>query len=450
MAEIIARSFMHSCYLRSKFGSSVIIKEKIQYDDGRLEPNIYAIENPKRSFYITQPRYRNYKFKPEFELLSRLDKYTCFDHELEMKIAELFQLGHGYIRKDKLFKSPYIFGADISIEALIKMYYLDKYPEASIIPSVGFLDIETSIDTEQIILISYIHDNVVHTAVLDAFLYEEINGKRIKVSKEDLIRHVQTNLSDFDEKVTKLNLTYDIEVFENEIKLIAWIMQKIHQSEIDFIGIWNMNFDIPKILNTITKYNYDPATLFISPKLDRKYRYLKYHEDKRDVHHFSLRWHWLYSTCGSQFIDSLGLFSQNRRTAGFRDRYTLDAVLSDEVGMRKLPLVSGSHTVMQRNHFKDYVVYNIFDVIGLRLLEDKNNDVLSMTVLTGSTPVSRFATQTTRATNAIYHALIGKGMVLSSCSNEDDFVKMDRLFGRAGGAVLPSSRVRGVGISLTI
>lgn len=445
--KIVGRQFIHSCHIRGKFESSVVIKEKIKFDDGSVKPNIVTINNPRRSFYVTNKRYRNYTHKPEYELLSKLDKYTCFDYELDRKVAEVLELGFGWHSRDALFKSPYIFGADISIEALIKMKYLRDYPNANLQPTTGFLDIETSIDTNQIILISYTYDNVVYTAILDSFLFENIGNSRVPIKKDELLRHVKENLAT---RTNGIDFTYNIEIFDHEIKLIAWIAKIIHLSEIDYIGIWNMNFDIPKILTTIVKYNYNPAKIFANPNLPNNLKYLKYYEDHRDVDHFTLKWHWLYSTCGSQFLDSMGLYSQCRKTAGFRDRYTLDAILEDEVGSRKLPLISGSHVIMQRNHFKDYVVYNIFDVIGLRLLEDQNNDILSMHILSGPTPVSKFSTSTIRATNTMYNSLIGKGSVLSSCSNSDAFIKYDSLFGRVGGAVLQSSRCEGVGIKLTI
>lgn len=445
---IVAKQFIHSTTVRSKHQLDVLVKEKLKYADGTIRPNIKIFENPKRSFYITSKKFRTYNFKPEYEILSRLDKYTVHESDLNRKIAEVLDLGYGYIEKGKLFKSPYIFGGDISIEALIKMFYIDTWPDANMSPSVGFLDIETSIDTDQIILISYLHDNVVHTAILESFLFEEKNNNRIAVSKDDLLKHIQTHLDL--ERTGGIQFTYDLEIFDSEIKLIAWIMKKIHEAQIDFIGVWNMNFDVPRILNAIVKKGIDPARLFKDPSLPDHYHYLKYYEDPRPVAHFTLKWHWLYSTCSSQFIDLLGLYSQCRRTAGYRDKYDLNSVLVDEIGQGKLPLAEGSHVMMQRHHFKDYVVYNIFDVIGIRLLEDKNNDVLSMAVLSGPTPVSKFSTQTIRATNAMYHALIGKGMVLSSCSNEDNFVQLDRYFPLTGGSVLSTSRCKNVGVCLNI
>lgn len=446
--EVKNRQFVHSCLVKNKMGNAVVVKEKIQYTDGTIVPNIAIYDNPKRSFYVTKERYRNYRYKPEYELISRLDKYTVFDFELERRLTEVLGLGRAFVRRPTLFKSPYVFGADISVEALIKMRYLDMWPDSDLRPTVGFLDIETSIDTGQIILISYLHDNIVHTAILNSFFFEEINGNRVRIELNDMSDYIKKNLAD---KTKGIDFEYNLVVLDSEVKLIAWIAKRIHESMIDFIQIWNMNFDIPKILATLKKHNINAADIFCHPSLGYHHKSLNYHEDqRREVAHFTLRWHWLYSTCGSQFVDAMGLYSQCRRTAGFRDKYTLDAVLQDEVGMTKLPLAEGSHTIMQRHHFKDYIVYNIFDVIGLRLLEDKNQDVLSMAVLSGPTPVAKFATQTTRATNAMYHNLIGKGMVLSSYSSEDNFTKLDKLFESTGGAVLAPGNVMGVGINLSV
>jgi hypothetical protein len=446
--EVKSRQFIHSCLVKNKFGNAVVVKEKILYTDGTIEPNIAIYESPKRHFYITKERYRTYRYKPEYELVSRLEKYTVFDYELERRLTEVLGLGRVFVHRSTLFKSPYVFGADISIEALIKMKYMDLWPDSDLRPTVGFLDIETSIDTGQIILISYLHDNVVHTAILDSFFYEEVKGQRTKIELSEMSDYIKKNLA---EKTMGIDFEYNLVVLDSEIKLIAWIAKRIHASMTDFIQIWNMNFDIPRILAALKKHNVNAADIFCHPSLGYNFKSLNYHEDKRkEVAHFTLRWHWLYSTCASQFVDAMGLYSQCRRTAGFRDKYTLDAVLQDEVGMTKLPLAEGSHVIMQRHHFKDYIVYNIFDVIGLRLLEDKNQDVLSMAVLSGSTPVAKFATQTTRATNAMYHNLIGKGMILSSYSAEDNFTKLDKLFESAGGAVLNPSSVIGVGVKLTV
>lgn len=448
---IIARQFIHSVHVRGKNTSSVIVKEKLQRQDGTLEPSVVCYENPKRSFYITQPRYRTYNFKPEYELMSRLDKYTVPDNELYMKLADLQGFGPGYNKSAALFKSPFIFGADISVEALIKMKYQtimnSEHPDLIIFPSVGYLDIETSIDTNQIIMISFLHDTTVHTAILRSFFYEENAGKRIPIREDNLQSFIRENLK---ERTNGIDFTFDIKIFDGEIQLIAWIMQNIHRHRTDFISIWNMNFDIPKIIETIKRHKRNPIDFFHSPNIPDRLKCFNYHVDMQKKAHFTLKWHWLYSSCESQFVDSMGLYSQCRRTQGFLDKYSLDNILDKHLSIGKLPLISGSHVIMQRHHFKEYIVYNIFDVIGLKLLEEKIQDFKSLHVLSGPSPVSRFATQTVRSTNDMYYDLIQKGMVLSSKSDDDPFKRFDAMMPRVGGAVLSSERVRDVGVHLTI
>ena len=446
---IVAKVNLHSCNVRSKQGSMVVVKEKIQYADGTIAPNLALYHNPQRSFYITSPRYRQYRFKPDYELVSRCDKHTCCDHEMTMKLAAALDIrvNGNWIDPNKLLKSAYVFGADINIEALIKMRYADMYPDANLAPTTGFLDIETSIDTGQIILISYTHDDQVHTAALRSFCFREEGKNRIPVDEAYLMQHANEALANMTQGLT---FKYNITILDTELQLIEWIFQRIHQAQVDFIGIWNMHYDLPKILSTIQATNSDAAAIFSDPKVPADKRYLKYYEDKHMVAHFTLKWHWLYGTCGSQFIDSMGLYTQCRRTAGFRARYTLDSILQDVVNIGKLPLVSGSHTIMQRHHFPDYVAYNIFDVVGMRLLENKNGDITAATVLAGPTPIAKFATQTTRATNNMYWNLIKKGQVLSSYSRESEHLKFNKLFASSGGSVLNPGYLVGCGVPLEL
>lgn len=457
--SVIGKQFMHSCNVRTRFGSSVVVKERVKYSDGSIEPNIVIYDNPKRSFYLTQPRYRNHKYKLEYELISKLDKYVVEDSKMRSKIATLLDLpSKKYISNAALFQSPYIYGADISIEALIKMRYLDTYPDVKIPPTYGFFDIETSIDTNQIILISFVKDMNVYTTALRAFCYNEVNGVRVAVTEAELIAHSKLRLSEYaiemDVKkrlgVDLEMLNYDLRIFDTEISMIAWIMSCINNENADFIGVWNINFDIPKVIDAIKRASYRPIDLFSHPSVPEDMRYFDYRVDERPVDHFTLKWHWLFSTCCSQFIDSLGLYSQCRRTHGYKARYDLDSILYSEIGLGKMKLSSGqSHVIMQRHHFMDYTAYNIVDVVGLNILEKKNNDILSMQILSGTTPVRSFASATVKVTNTIYWDLIREGKVLACTSSDDDFVKFDKLFvEKIGGTVLSPSRVSGVGVNL--
>jgi len=466
--DIVTKQFMHSCYVRTKTGDAVVVKEQTLHKDGTTTSRLAEFINPRRSFYITNTRYRSYKYKTELEQISKLDKYTVPNWDMRRKLAEVLGLRPGYLTNAQLFKSPYVFGADISIEALIKMNYMNTYPDPEIKPTYGFLDIETSIENDEIMLISYITGSNVYIGILEHWLWKEVekDGKKIKVKVEfdEINKFVNEKLQTYADNLTvnknvtqemidgMRNLKYNIKILSKEIDLIAWTFLNIHNEKADFIGIWNMNFDIPRILSRIAKAKVPAEVIFSDPNLTKSLRYLKYREDVNpNVAHFTLKWHTLQATCTSQFIDSMGLFSQCRRTNGFRNKYTLDSVLDDELGLGKLPLAPGqSHIIMQQHHFMDYVVYNAFDVIGLYLLEQKNNDLFSMSVLAGPTPVNQFSLATIKTANNLYNYYIQKGMVLSSVSREDNFVKLDRLFKNAGGSVLPPERVANVGVPMRV
>ena len=446
---IVGCSNIHSCLVRQKFnGNSVIVKERIQRQDGSIEPKISIYRNPKHSFYLTKDKFRTHKYSKEYEYLSRLDKFTCYDHEMNQTLAKALGIytGGKWVDPSSLYKSPYVYGADINIEALIKMRYCNKFPDTTIAPVSGFLDIETSIYTGEVILISFVENKTVHTAALRAYCYKEEDGKRVPFYEDEIVKLCKENLA---ERTKGIDYTYNFKIFDQELQLVAWIFDKIHKSHVDFVGIWNINFDIPKIIGVIEKNNVNPANIFSHPEVPNDLKYFRYVEDKNEhLAHFTLKWHKVLASASAQFIDSMALFSHCRKTAGFRDSYTLESVLQDMLKMGKLPLESGSHTFMQQHRFREYCVYNAFDVIGLDLLERKNQDITALVVLSGVSPVLDFNRMTARSTNSLYFDLISKGMVLKSYSRDDDFAKFDKLFPNVGGSVLDPSRITGVGISL--
>ncbi len=445
--DVLARHFMHSCHVKTRTGDAVLVKEKLLLKDGSTKPSYIVFKNPKRSFYITKKRYQNYRFKPEREPFDRLDKFTCHEYEKRQRLASIFDIRSNWPKNSQLYRSPYIYGADISIEALMKMKYMDNLNNTSVAPSYGFLDIETDIPTQEVILISYVSQGKAFCAIREPWMYKiDDKGNRIKVGLEEITQYVKESLS---EHIEEHNYEIILSIQPTEIDCIIWMFRQIHKLQTDFIGIWNMDFDIPKIMTAIDKRSkYHPRDIMCDPKLDQELKYINYRQDRnKKAAHFTLKWHWLYSACTSQFVDSMGLFSQCRRTAGFRGSYTLDSVLHDFLGLRKLDIHGeASHPVMQKKYFREYVAYNIFDSMSMDILERKNNDIAAMHVLAGATPVSSFSRATAKATNETYHYWINRGYVLSACSNEEAYNKLSKLFPSNGGTVLPPGLVSNVGM----
>ncbi len=452
--SLLTRHNMHSLYLPTSSGDSVIVKEQVVDTLGKSTPKLTIFDNPNHDFYITKPRYRTYNFKTESERIDRLDRYTVPNHLMKRKIADLMGIRGRYLSPRALYRSPYIFGADISIEAIIKMRYIDAAKGATIKPTYGFIDIETRIESGEIIMVSFLAGGDIYTAVRRAWLFKEENKRRIEVTHQELEQFVHEKLSKHtDMSKYKIHLS----LHDTEIDMLISIFKAIHTHKVDFIGAWNMDFDVSKIIDAIQmRSKYKCADLFCDPKLKAPYRVFEYKRDTGKTAHFTLKWHWVKCSSHSQWIDLMGLYSQCRRTKKFLGRYTLDAILSKHCGTHKMELITPSdtggldtHTYMQDKHIREYVAYNIFDVIGLDILESINNDILTMHMACKTTTIKDYAKATVMNTNNLYYDIKQRGLILSSKSTEDRFLQMEKLFGKNnGGTVLNPTYARDVGLML--
>ena len=441
---------IHSCYIYTPSGDAVIVKERRLYSDGTSKPNLAVYENPKRSFYITKKRYQTYNFKPEHEILNRLDKFTVPNVIMKSKVAELLGIRYTKWTKDSaLYKSPYIFGADITVEALIKMRYYNLANGTTVRPIVGFLDVETHIATQELIMVSFMANNRIYCSIREPWMYKVEGKNRIKVGIEELNKFVHKHLAKHTD-ISKYEII--LKIVPTELDLLVATFKAIHSEDVDYIGMWNMHFDISRIMEAIGRTKYSCADFFCDPKLPKHLKKFRYIEDKGKPAHFTLKWHWVHTTAFSQWYDCMGLYSNNRRTMAFHGNYKLNTILGIYLKTHKMEIINDDHTYMQRQHIREYTAYNIFDVIGLHMLEEKNNDIFNMHMRTRVTPPSKFARATVMNMNDTYHQLLLDGKVLASSSSEDAFIRMEKsLFTeKAGGTVLNPTLVSDVGIQIGI
>ena len=96
-----------------------------------------------------------------------------------------------------------------------------------------------------------------------------------------------------------------INVCEKEDEMIKWIFSKIHEHKTDFIGVWNINHDIPHIIKRLEALGCDPGDVMAHPDLPHNLRFVTYEYDKSDLDHFTDRWDWAVVAGYSQFIDAM-------------------------------------------------------------------------------------------------------------------------------------------------
>lgn len=441
--------WVHATQCKQHDVNAFVVKEKVLEitDTGERiwTDNLKIYNDPKRPFWITKPSFRNHTYKKEFEDIASLDKFTVRDSELEAKIKQNLKV---FTRSDMrtLCNSPFIYGADIPTGVLIRHHY--KVNSGGIAPriTVGALDIESEVrNQKRIIILSFVVDNKVYTAYLDEYLMKtDSEGKRIRATEAELIevinRELENEIRDYKLDITLFNA-------KSELDLIVWVFQQIHRHKTDFVGIWNMNFDIPKILERLKELGADIPEVMCSPDLPKKYKYVKYYTDKRQCEHFTDKWHWMNVTGYTQFVDSMCLYARLRKAKGRESAYTLEAISNKIIGMGKMKLGKiTNHWYEQNYHFMRYVAYNIKDTILIPLMELQTKDCTSLLALTDVSQLSDFNKQTVMGKNSTFFYAKEKGKIIASAGSEMK-TPFDELIPKLGGTVLPTNKAVGIGIN---
>lgn len=408
-----------------------LVKESLYYNDGSKEPNLRFIKNFKRPFWVTKPQFQNHKEKKEYEELDKLTRIECTESKLRYRVAEVLNK-HGtkdYLKQ--LLNSPYIYGADIPSESLIKESYKLKYPDVDGVFDVAMLDTETDVlhGTNDIILITIAFKNNIFTAVTKDF----VNGIDNATEKEyELIVKYLSDKID----VTKYN--FELMIGNSSMQIVSMAFDKLHEWKPDFVAIWNMEFDINKILETCTKFGVDPKNLFSDPKVPEELRYFKYKKGsefkitasgKRKPKAPHDLWNTVYSTSSFYFIDAMCAYKYIRLSKAEEPSYKLDAILTKELKLTKLKFdeakaLEGSlewHSFMQEHYPLEYIVYNRFDCISMQLLDDKTSDLKAVVpTFSGLSPFEHFASQPRLIANALFYFLKDRNKILATVGSDKE------------------------------
>lgn len=403
--DIVDRIYFHGCHTVSNSYNSesdaVSVKEKVLLKDGRLIDNIRLLVDYERPFWITNPPFRNHKQKKERELVNHLTEFKSTDRLLVENIKRA--LGNFYLGNTMrdVCNNPYIYGTDIPIESLVKKdYEKDRKTSEQHPYSYGTFDIETyTADYEfmdQPIMGTTVTGKVIQTTVHNHFIrqFGDKAEKLIRNKVDELIGH----------HVKKLGLNLELEFVNDPGAVAKRSIERIHETDVDIIGIWNMDFDIPRVVETLVNYGYDPAEVFSDPKIPKEFKKFDYNKGptikkteagKETPIPFHERWNTASFPAKWTVLDAMCVYFRLRRVGGNESGgYGLDAVLQRNIDMGKLKFEEADgyvrkawHDFMQTNYPIEYIVYNIFDSLGMYILEEKNKDIqVNFPLLCGVTP----------------------------------------------------------------
>lgn len=447
--------YVSSTHYRGRNGNVAIVKETHGFEDKdgnrTYIPKLKLWRDPPRRFWITKPEFRDHEYKKEFELISKCDEYSCGDSELEytLKNALGIQWKQNFPTY-RILDNPYVYGADIDAEVILKYNYKQSAPSFDPVYTKGGLDIETElVGDKRINLITFIHDHTIYSAGLEAFckVYENgENSKPRKATMKDIEAEVQKWIGDL---ISEYGFKLNLKICGTEYELIKWIFDRIHECKTDFIGVWNINFDIPYILNRLKQLGIDAAAVMCHPDIPKEYRFVKYIEDTHKVDHFTDKWSWLYLPGYSQFLDAMCLYARLRKVYGRDSSYALDKIADKELGLRKLHfdgIEHMNHRIEQEYHFLRYWAYNINDVLLMQLMEFQNDDYGTLASLADVSLLSQFNHMTVCLKNDAFVEGLAHGKVPAAIGSRGGFTEYDKRRSKIGGTVLPPNKAENTSV----
>lgn len=428
-AKIIGREFKHGTYSRNRNTNDdmIVVKEYVHYDDGTKKPMVSLFKNYIRSFWVTKDGLRNHKDKKEWEDEKNLREFKCTHAEMPNAIARA--LGKPGIRMpmQQLTMSPYLYGSDIPTTSLLKYDYQKKWPNhIGVQSSVAVLDIETDVvkGTEDIICISLTFGSKCILAATKAFVGSLVNPE--KKVQDAFIKY----LGKYAES-RKINLEFVIA--DTPALACIEIFKKAHEWKPDFITVWNILFDLPKIENQLAKEGFAMADVLSDPAVPVEFRHYRFKEGP--THQIAAsgrpklmtpaeRWHVVESTSSFYFVDAMCLYKRIRIADGnLNGGYSLDNVLFTELGERKLTFKEVSddgpkllwHREMQTNYKIEYMIYNLFDCISVELLDEQTGDICrAFSALCGISDYNRFKSNPKRIVDDLHFYCRDHGLVIGT------------------------------------
>lgn len=385
-----------------------VAKVYVHHKDGRVVPTIHRIKNFVRDFYITREGFRNHQDKKEFELISRLQRYQSTQVKLADSVSRALNgMPAGRRSMRDLSASPYLYGTDIASTALVKKYYETKWPECvSPDAKVAILDIETDVISNigEIIVVTLSFKNRIVTALNSSFIS--------RARKPEL--HIQALMKKhLGELMAKRGINFELAVFDSAHECCLHVIKRAHEWKPDLIGVWNLDFDLPKIMSCLEMAGKDLAQVFSDPDVPDEFKFFKYTQGKAQKVtqsgkviplHPADRWHTAECPASFYFIDAMCLYKRVRIAKGMEPSYALDDILKKHIGTGKLSIPEVDHLeklawhiAMQRDYPFDYVVYNVFDCIGVELLDEKTGDMAkTFPILCGNSDYRNFTSNPRR------------------------------------------------------
>lgn len=440
-----------------------LAKEVIHLKDGRRVPNVRLIKDFKRKFWITREGYRKHTQKKEWELVERLQEFTTTESRMIDDVAAKFRgvrLPEN-IKVDirnprsmkKLNRIPWIYGTDIMSTAAVKQEkYRNRWPDVNTPSSVAASDTETDMieGHGRIIMQTISMKDKVYTAVVKSFLKGMNQEMAKKLLQEALIKYLGQDEPVMDGKVHKLdkegkpmytniikdrNIKWEVEFVDDDGAVVYKVLRKAHEWMPDILAFWNMSFDIKKMEESANFHKLNLADLWSDPRVAGAFRFYEFVEGSPQKVTASgkvtpipphARWHTVKCPASFYVIDAMCAYKQVRTGKQEERSYSLDAILNKNLKRSKLKFKEADHVTgpqwhifMQTNYPIEYIIYNVFDCVGMEMLDEKTKDLcVSLPSGAAMSDYSKFNSQPRRVCDKLHYFVMERGRIMGTTSDE--------------------------------
>ncbi len=411
------------------------IKEcfKVVYinDDGVVK---YTEEEAKIPIYITKPEYRNHTYNKPEERIERCNKVMTLISEVnDVIVKESGPWGEAIRDRAKaledwkyernLLKWPYCYGCDFLPEFYFMHEWFSKYKLTMPHLSKGFMDIETDIidyttdlndipnsayapvnlitiiledqkEAYQFILRPYVpkHDGYTEEEYKERYALYERQLAAHKKMFSDIPGHIKDLHDRFDATYGYLN--YNIREYENEIDLIADAFRYINTRKPNFMGIWNMRFDIQYLYYRIIALGYDPESIMCSPEIPNKVCKFKQDNTTYDI---PKQFDFFHCSSFTQYICQMRMYASVRKSQHKLRSVALNKIANRELKDKKVEYPENENIkTFAYADWRLFCIYNIKDVLLQLGIERKVNDMVTyyMRAMSNMTPYYKIFRET--------------------------------------------------------
>lgn len=384
---------------------------------------VHDLKNPEIEIYIVKPENRTFTHMRDMITMDECHKFKVPYKSRWNFAAKKLNLDSADMAK----ASPYVFNADLPIETYYLIQFVMEYStESPKALSLGKLDIENDIiacedfplhGETPINAVTYINmdTNDVYTLILlkdnlpfvpeghPKYEYYRNLKEKFYTQVDEVNKNPQMVVnachSEFDEMYP--GMKYNLLYYTEELQLLKDLMYIIHNTDNDYIGIWNMPYDMQNIISRPSRIGGDPFELIPDDRFSIKM--VSFKEDTNPVAH--KRRHECVTSTVPTFVDDMVHYAGVRSGRGVIPSLKLNNVARSELKDEKFDYseISDIKHLFYDDLLK-FILYNIKDVLLLVSLEKKTKD--TSTIYSRMYQMCVFPKEAFTTTKVVWHSLI--------------------------------------------